>query len=324
MDERIDKYFQGELKKPERVKLLLEVVRDEELRKQIVEFQNVYTLTGLAPQGADKEAGQQSLQQFMKRQRRMVRRKYLIRSLGYAAAAAILIVSVWITAVSYVDKPDDYVAAQQEFFVPAGQRARIKLPDGTFVWLNAGSVLTYPSIFGEERKVYLKGEGFFDVAKNEKSPFIVSTGTLDIRALGTQFNVFCYPDAGLISTSLIEGSVKVYHPEDEANGVVLKPNQQLVYDRQSFQTIQVKNEDDLLWKDGIYNFKSERLESILKKLELYYDVKIVVKSPEILSYRYTGKFRQRDGVVEILRIIQKIHHFKMSENDERNIVTLYR
>ena len=120
----------------------------------------------------------------------MVRRKYLIRSLGYAAAAAILIVSVWITAVSYVDKPDDYVAAQQEFFVPAGQRARIKLPDGTFVWLNAGSVLTYPSIFGEERKVYLKGEGFFDVAKNEKSPFIVSTGTLDIRALGTQFNVF--------------------------------------------------------------------------------------------------------------------------------------
>ena len=79
-----------------------------------------------------------------------------------------------------------------------------------------------------------------------------------------------------------------------------------------------------MWKDGIYNFKSERLESILKKLELYYDVKIVVKSPEILSYRYTGKFRQRDGVVEILRIIQKIHHFKMSENDERNIVTLYR
>ena len=145
-----------------------------------------------------------------------------------------------------------------------------------------------------------------------------------VRVLGTQFNVFCYPDAGLISTSLIEGSVKVYHPEDEANGVVLKPNQQLVYDRQSFQTIQMKNEDDLLWKDGIYNFKSERLESILKKLELYYDVKIVVKSPEILSYRYTGKFRQRDGVVEILRIIQKIHHFKMSENDERNIVTLYR
>ncbi|WP_302586421.1 FecR domain-containing protein, partial [Parabacteroides goldsteinii] len=89
--------------------------------------------------------------------------------------------------------------------------------------------------------------GFFDGAKNEKSPFIVSTGTLDIRALGTQFNVFCYPDAGLISTSLIEGSVKVYHPEDEANGVVLKPNQQLVYDRQSFQTIQMKNEDDLLW-----------------------------------------------------------------------------
>lgn len=128
MDERIDKYFQGELRKPERVKLLLEVVRDEELRKQIVEFQNVYTLTGLAPQGADKEAGQQSLQQFMKRQRRMVWRKYLIRSLGYAAAAAILIVSVWTTAVSYVDKPDDYVAAQQEFLCRPGNGHVLNCP----------------------------------------------------------------------------------------------------------------------------------------------------------------------------------------------------
>lgn len=324
MDERINKYFQDELKDSERVELLQDVMHDEELRKQVVEYQNIYTLIGLSPQGADKDTGRLSLQQFLKKQRRIIRKKYLIRSLGYAAAVAVLAMTVWTAAVNYTDKPDDYIAEQQEFFVPAGQRARLKLPDGTFVWLNAGSVLTYPSVFGKERKVHLQGEGFFDVAKNLESPFIVSAGSLNIRALGTQFNVYCYPDAGLISTSLIEGSVKVYHPEDEAHGVVLKPNQQLIYNQRSFQTIQMQNEDDLLWKVGIYNFKSERLESILKKLELYYDVKIVVKNPEILSYRYTGKFRQRDGVVEILRIIQKIHLFKISENDERSIVTLYR
>ena len=231
---------------------------------------------------------------------------------------------VWITAVNYAGIPENYIAEQQEFFVPAGQRARLKLPDGTFVWLNAGSTLTYPSVFGKERKVYLQGEGFFDVAKNQDSPFIVSAGSLNIRALGTQFNVFCYPNVEMISTSLIEGAVKVYRPEDEVNGIVLEPNQQLIYNQKSFQMFRMQNKDDLLWKEGIYNFKSERLEEILKKLELYYDVKIIVKSPEILSYRYTGKFRQRDGVAEILRIIQKIHHFKISENEERSIITLYR
>ena len=274
MDERIDKYFQGELKKPERVKLLLEVVRDEELRKQIVEFQNVYTLTGLAPQGADKEAGQQSLQQFMKRQRRMVRRKYLIRSLGYAAAAAILIVSVWITAVSYVDKPDDYVAAQQEFFVPAGQRARIKLPDGTFVWLNAGSVLTYPSIFGEERKVYLKGEGFFDVAKNEKSPFIVSTGTLDIRALGTQFNVKAYGGEEAVAT-LVHGKVEVARGQE---AVVLQPGEQCRIAAGEAHALIVGKADlmsTLAWKNGEFVFKDASLEQVIDELARWYNVEMM-------------------------------------------------
>ena len=324
MDERISKYFQDELTKSERVKLLQEAVHDDKLKEQIIEYQNIHTLSGMAPQGTNKDAGRQSLQLFMEKQRRTVRRKYLIKSMGYAAAVAALVVIVWITAVNYVGIPENYIAEQQEFFVPSGQRARLKLPDGTFVWLNAGSTLTYPSVFGKERKVYLQGEGFFDVAKNQDSPFIVSAGSLNIRALGTQFNVFCYPNVEMISTSLIEGAVKVYRPEDEVNGIVLEPNQQLIYNQKSFQMLRMQNKDDLLWKEGIYNFKSERLEEILKKLELYYDVKIIVKSPEILSYRYTGKFRQRDGVAEILRIIQKIHHFKISENEERSIITLYR
>ena len=324
MDERISKYFQDELTKSERVKLLQEAVHDDKLKEQIIEYQNIHTLSGMAPQGANKDTGRQSLQLFMEKQRRTVRRKYLIKSMGYAAAVAALVVTVWITAVNYAGIPENYIAEQQEFFVPAGQRARLKLPDGTFVWLNAGSTLTYPSVFGKERKVYLQGEGFFDVAKNQDSPFIVSAGSLNIRALGTQFNVFCYPNVEMISTSLIEGAVKVYRPEDEVNGIVLEPNQQLIYNQKSFQMLRMQNKDDLLWKEGIYNFKSERLEEILKKLDLYYDVKIIVKSPEILSYRYTGKFRQRDGVAEILRIIQKIHHFKISENEERSIITLYR
>lgn len=322
MNERINKYFQGRLTASERLDLLQEAEQDEALKKQLVEYQNIYTLTGLAPAGIDIEAGKSSLKAFLKDQKRVLRRRLFIKVASCVALLAVLVTTVWTAAVNYTHSSGQFVAEQQEFFVPAGQRARIKLPDGSSVWLNAGSTLTYPSIFAGERRVALTGEGFFDIAKNPELPFIVSAGSVNVKALGTQFNVFCYPDAGVISTSLIEGAVKIYKPEEEANGIILKPNQQLVYEKGVFSTRQLENLDDLLWKEGIYNFKSERLEMILKKLELYYDTKIIVKSPEILSYRYTGKFRQRDGVVEILRIIQKIHHFKISKDDELNQITL--
>ena len=80
--------------------------------------------------------------------------------------------------------------------------------------------------------------------------------------------------------------------------------------------------DELLWREGIYTFKRQKLGRIIEKLELYYDVKIVVKDPEILDYEYVGKFRQRDGVMEILHLIQRIHNFKIKKNDELNQIIL--
>lgn len=322
MNERINKYFQGELTSSERLDLLQAAAQNEELKKQLIAYQNIFTLTGLAPEGINIEVGKSSLKTFLNDQKRMLRRRLFIKVASYAAMVALLIATVWTVAVNYTQPSERFVANQQEFFVPAGQRARIKLPDGSSVWLNAGSTLTYPSVFAKERRVTLIGEGFFEVIKNPELPFIVSTGVVNIKALGTQFNVFCYPGTEAINTSLIEGSVKVYKPEEEASGIILKPNQQLFYEEGVFRTRPLESLDDLLWKEGIYNFKSERLEMILKKLELYYDTRIIVKSPEILSYKYTGKFRQRDGVVEILRIIQKIHHFKINKNDELNQITL--
>ncbi|MEL7601424.1 MAG: DUF4974 domain-containing protein, partial [Proteiniphilum sp.] len=85
---------------------------------------------------------------------------------------------------------------------------------------------------------------------------------------------------------------------------------------------EMQNSDYFLWKDGIYTFKNERLLDIIEKLQLYYDVKIIVKDPEIFNVRYTGKFRQRDGIDEILRIIQKIHKFNIQKDIENNIITI--
>ena len=154
-------------------------------------------------------------------------------------------------------------------------------------------------------------------------PFIVSTGKVDIKALGTQFNVFNYPSEEL-TVALLEGSVRVYHPEQEQQGVLLSPEQQLTATANGRFLVGSITKDPIIWKDGLYAFDKQKLKDILKKLELYYDVKIIVKDTSILEYEYTGKFRQRDGVMEVLRIIQKIHPFKIKQKRIRMKLLLYR
>ena len=325
MDERIIKYCQGVLPKQEQDQLLKEAYNDPELKSQIIDYQHLHSLLELVPEKIDAQQGSErygNFKRFVNSRKRKVR---LISFSRYAAIIVIAFVSAWMLASYYfsgdIINRQELIAFQQELVVPAGQRAELTLPDGTKVWLNAGSKLSYPSFFGKERKVFLSGEGFFNVSKNEKVPFIVSTRTIDVKALGTQFNVFSYPESNYTGVYLQEGSVKAYFPSSEAEGMILSPEQYLVQKGKQL-VLSTMDPDELLWREGIYTFKRQKLGRIIEKLELYYDVKIVVKDPEILDYEYVGKFRQRDGVMEILHLIQRIHNFKIKKNDELNQIIL--
>lgn len=325
MDERIIKYCQGVLPKQEQDQLLKEAYNDPELKSQIIDYQHLHSMLELVPEKADSLQGREKYRYFRRLVDSQKRKVWLISFGRYAAILVIAFVSAWMLASYYFSgnsmEQQELIAFQQELVVPAGQRAKITLPDGTKVWLNAGSQLSYPSFFTKERKVFLTGEGFFDVAKNEKAPFIVSTRTIDVKALGTQFNVFSYPESDYTSVYLQRGSVKAYFPTSETEGVILSPEQYLVQRGKEMQ-LSTMDPDELLWREGIYTFKKQKLGSIIKKLELYYDVKIIVKDQEILNYEYVGKFRQRDGVLEILRLIQRIHKFNIKKDDELNQIVL--
>lgn len=143
-----------------------------------------------------------------------------------------------------------------------------------------------------------------------------------MEVLGTQFNVYSYPGAGYIQTKLIEGSLRVYQADNKNSSIILKPDEQVTIRGNNMTVGHINNPDHMLWRNGIYSFNNERLIVILEKLQLYYDVKIVVEDPEIFNVRYTGKFRQRDGIDEILRILQKIQPFKIMRDRENNIITL--
>lgn len=322
MDEQIKKYFQGELDAAERLKLLRQVESDDKLKKQFIESKNMYALLSLTPEADDKKANQDGYIRFNAKIRTKKIRRMLFHAASCAAIAMLLILSTyWVTANHHSTMHP--VIADNTLYVPAGQRVKLTLQDGTDVWLNSQTTFIYPAVFSDkERRVFVEGEAFFDVAKNARNPFIVSSRGIDMKVLGTKFNVHSYPGEKEIQTSLIEGSLHVYFSQPDKKGVILKPNEQVIIKNGTMKIGSIPHYDHFLWRDGIYSFENELLIDILKKLELYYDVKIEVKDPSIFKWEYTGKFRQRDGIDEILRMIQRIHKFNIEKNEENNIITL--
>ena len=159
-------------------------------------------------------------------QRMRNRRNYFIRE--FLKIASVIVITVSVTAVLFSIGKDNggMYLAMQTITVPAGQRVNLDLPDGSNVWLNAGTTMQYPvSFMTDKREVILDGEAYFEVAHNEKSPFVVHTSTLDVEVLGTKFNVEAYSARKIFETSLMEGRVKVKLPHDEKNSVILAPNQ---------------------------------------------------------------------------------------------------
>ncbi|MDR0845112.1 MAG: DUF4974 domain-containing protein [Tannerella sp.] len=320
MDEQIRKYLENELTLKERVVFLRALESDKALKKELIGYLHLRTLIRFLPQTADPADGKSSFQAFIWDKRKIVLRKVMREALKYAAIALFLIGGTWMF---FTHQQESEEVVMNSLYVPPGQRACLSLHDGTKVWLNAQSTLEYPARFTKkERRVTLTGEAFFDVSPTKEHPFIVSTGQLEMKVLGTQFNVYSYADAGYVCASLLEGSLKVYRQGMETKSVTLKPNEEIYYNGGEMKANPLKNANNFLWKDGIYNFEKETLAEIIQKLERYYDVRIEVKDPSILALRYTAKFRQRDGLDEILRQIQKTHRFKIKKDTNNNIITL--
>jgi ferric-dicitrate binding protein FerR (iron transport regulator) len=321
MDEQLLRYFSGELTVEERLELIYCIETDDRLKAEFIRLQNLNAVSQLSFHPSDRNEGIEQFKIFTSRIARNVQRKLFANSVKYAAIAFILIAStVWVTLYLSGNIAEE---TMNTLYVPAGQRAQITLQDGTEVWLNAQSTLKYPSRFSRKnREVEILGEAFFDVAEDKKKPFVVATQNVGMEVLGTAFNVYSYPETNYIQTDLVEGSLKIYTANDDTNGIILKPNEQVTIQGNNMTVGNIGNPDHLLWRNGIYSFNNERLIVIIEKLQLYYDVKIVVEDPEIFNVRYTGKFRQRDGIDEILRILQKIQSFKIKRDRDNNIITL--
>lgn len=192
--------------------------------------------------------------------------------------------------------------------ISCGQRSKILLSDGTTVWLNSGSKLTYnPSFKGKKREVILDGEGYFDVSENSKKPFIVHTDSAAIQVLGTKFNIKSYKRDNEFCTSLLEGSISIkLNGREMTNEIILKPNQQASLNRDGISIISVENiENCIAWIDGYLILKNENMGNILEWISHYYNINIILKYKRKINNIH-GKLdlkEQPETVMEILALI---------------------
>jgi len=210
---------------------------------------------------------------------------------------------------------DHYAANINDLEVkaPAGSQMHIELGDGTKVFLNHGSKLKYPYRFeGDNRKVFLTGEAYFEVAHNSKVPFIVGTNRMDVKATGTAFNVSAYADDDAVATTLVEGTVILYDRKSNCEIKALTPGECLKFNLQknSF-TLETENTVKYTaWKDGLLVFKNDNVEDVAKKLARWYNIEVEITNKKIKAYPFTATFTDETlpQVLELLSLVTPVSY----------------
>ncbi|MCW1735497.1 FecR family protein [Anaerorudis cellulosivorans] len=212
--------------------------------------------------------------------------------------------------------------AMAQVIIPYGKRSQIILADGTKIWLNAGSTLSYPVRFtANAREVYLSGEAFFEVSTDRSKPFYVFTSDLRIKVTGTRFNVNSYSNDAITQAVLVEGKIEAAKNRLFGRSVELSPGERIVYDRKENKIQKDKVDVELYssWVNGYLLIENEPIVEIFKKLERYYDKKIIV---EKLSNqpRFTGKLNLDDDLEKVLNNIAFSANFSVENKNGLYII----
>lgn len=221
--------------------------------------------------------------------------------------------------ITFKIKEGDNVNHKNTFNTPKGTSSHLILSDGTHVWLNSGSKITYPTKFDDQiRKVSIEGEAYFDVTHNSERPFIVSANNTVISVLGTQFNVATNLKPGQVFTTLVEGSVEVNTPESSFK---LKPGIQAVSNIRSgnITSYSVDVNEAIAWKAGYFSFNDENIYSVLDKISTWYDIADYTVQSETLD-KFTGSIIRTKNLSDLFNQLEKISTYKFEIRNRRVLV----
>lgn len=265
----------------------------------------------------------------------------------FMAAASLLIVIIITTFYIYQIKKDTPLYASEktliEFRTLANEKTQLTLPDGSRVWLNSNSHITYNSDFGKHnRKITLEGEAFFDVVHKAELPMVVHAGLIDVKVKGTAFNVNSYPNDNIIETSLIRGSIEleVAGQSGEGKKIIMRPEEKVIIDMDysitttqnkkskkvigfKIDSLAVEHESGLIpevaWIENKLVFNSERFGEVAKKMERWYNVEIIIKNNALLAEKFTGVLHT-ETLQEALEALKTTYTFNYTINKNQVII----
>lgn len=262
----------------------------------------------------------QKLTSKLEREKNISKRKKVIGQFLKYAAVVVLVLAI--PTAFYLGNRNETVRDSYTTITCAlGDKTNMLLPDSSEVWLNSGSKLVFNNNFKNgQREVFLEGEAFFSVKNDAENPFRINTKEIEVEVLGTEFNLKAYADENVVTTTLVEGSVKVTSASQQT---VIKPRQKLVYSGET-KRMALYELTDLLpeteWKDGRLVFRNESLGDLELKLERWFDVDIVLADEAVRTRKYTGTL-QRESILEVLNYfsLARSVNYKL----EGNKITFY-
>ncbi len=287
--------------------LLTWIRQSAENQGEYVRYKNIWALLQQGKEMDEKDVAK-DYQRIKARIKSHQSRFNSFKLLKYAAVITFALIAGYL---SHSINGDEKVA-MNEISVPNGNRSLIVLPDGSKVWLTNGSKLIYPENFeGKTRNVKLEGEAFFTVTSNKKRPFILNIGEHRIEVLGTEFSVVSYPDDDFIHVNLVTGKVQIDVADKKQNGnyksYMLQPLHRLVLNKASGNLTYSEIPDSFYkyWKEGIYEFKNESFESLAKKIERIYSVKIIFEDTIVNHRTFTGAFHIDSNIYTIMETFKR-------------------
>lgn len=218
---------------------------------------------------------------------------------------------------------NDIIVREPEYYtmnVPYGAEYNLKLPDGTKIYLNAGSSLRYPDQFsGETREIFLTGEAYFEVAPDSLHPFIVHTAEVAVRVLGTSFNVNAYPDGKWIKTTLVQGQIETRCGE---KSFIMKPGTQVAYNKETgkAECIPVNTRQYTSWKNGYYDFEDMPLGELMQIFTRWYNVKIEFAKPELEDMKFSGRLKRYDDLHPLFEMLEYTRDIRFIVGEDKIVI----
>jgi ferric-dicitrate binding protein FerR (iron transport regulator) len=296
----IHKYLKGEASELDKIQMLEWIEVSDENRKEYMRYRRLYD------SAIWSESDGKSINRDSQQKKRLLAIRYVRE---FSKVAAVIVIAVSMALFVHKSNQNQNPVLSQTIEVPQGQYVNLILSDGTKVSLNSNSKLIFPTTFtNDERTVKLDGEGYFEVAHNAKKPFHVITNKCDIKVLGTTFNVLAYSNSDVFETSLLKGSVQISNLSNSEK-ILLKPNEKAEFRDGKLLGSILENENDFLWRTGVYVFQNEPLIDILQKMESYYQTKIIINNVAVGQLRCTGKFKQKESIEEVIQVLRNLTHF---------------